>query len=589
VRRLLAPVRTRLLLAAGLQAVSSAVGVVPLIAVAEAARILVSPPVDDDAVWLAVVISGAAAALSLGCAAAAVTLTHLGDTDLQLSVRRALADRLGRLPLGWFTTHGSGTTKKIVHDDVHAMHYLVAHTLLDVTTVVVVPLTTLAYLGTVDWRLALLCLGPLLAGIGLFTRAMAGIGDKMADYARAATEINNGVVEFVNGIAVVKTFGRARAAHQRFIRAADAFHTFFSRWVADTTAAATASQLVVAPPTVLMLLLGVGTALVVSGYCAAADLIPFAVLGPGVAGPVSTIGTRLQALRTGGTAAGSVAALLDTPPLPTPSRPAAPDGAAVHFHAVSFSYDGTTEVLSDITLGLSPGTVTALVGRSGAGKSTLAALVPRFFEVTAGSITVGGVDIRDIDPRTLYRTVGFVFQDTGLLRATVAENIALGRPDASRGQIEEAARTAQIHDRIMREPRGYDTVVGTDTSLSGGEAQRIAIARALLADTPVLILDEATAFADPGAEAAIQQALSAAAAGRTLLVIAHRLASIQRADQIVVLAGGRIAEQGHHDALLALGGHYARMWDAHRAAPPGPSATASSLSHREPTHRETAS
>ncbi len=565
-RRLLAPLRARLAVAVALQAVSSAVGVVPLIAVAETARMLLESPVDDGRVWRAVVVCGAAAPIGLLTGAAAVTLTHLGDAALQLSLRRALADRLGRLPLGWFSIRGSGTVKKAVHDDVHAMHYLVAHTLLDVTTVVVVPVTALAYLLSVDWRLALLCLVPLLAGIWLFARAMAGVGPKMVDYARAATEINSGVVEFVDGIAVIKTFGRARVAHERFVRAADAFHSFFSRWVADTTAATTASQLVVAPPVVVLLLLAAGTALVTSDRLAAPDLVAFALLGPGVAGAVSGIGTRLQALRTGGTAAVAVTTVLDTPAQSVPPGPLAPDGVQVALRGVSFSYDGTRPVLRGIDLELAPGTVTALVGRSGAGKSTLARLVPRFLDAADGSITLGGVDVRDIDPRTFYRTVGFVFQDVGLLRMSVAENIALGRPEATRERIESAARAARIHDRIVAEPRGYDTVVGTDVEFSGGEAQRIAIARALLADPPILVLDEATAYADPHAEAAIQKALSAVAAGRTLLVIAHRLASVVDADQIIVLADGQVAERGRHHELLALGGRYARMWDAQHAA-----------------------
>lgn len=563
---LLAPLRSLLVVAVALQAVSSVAAVVSLIAVAEAAQALLAAGRDEDQVWLWVAVCGTTAPVSLLTASAAVTLTHVGDARLQLRLRRALADRLGRVPLGWFSRRGSGEVKKVVHDDVHAMHYLVAHTLLDVTAVVVVPVTALVYLIVVDWRLGLLSVVPLAAGSWLFVRAMAEAGTKMGDYGRAATEINNAVVEFVDGIAVVKTFGRARSAYERFGRAADAFHDFFSRWVAATTAVTTASQIVVAPPVVLLLVLGPGIALVVHGGMPAPEIIPFALLAPGVAGAVSNIGTRLQALRTGGVAAASVAGMLGTPPLPVSDSPRMTEGATVELRGVSFTYEGGPSVLDGIDLVLAPGTVTALVGPSGAGKSTLARLVPRFFDVTSGAVTVGGADVRELDPGTLYGLVGFVFQDVGLLRASVADNIALARPDAPREAVVEAARAAQIHDRVVREPAGYDAVVGHDVTFSLGEQQRIAIARALLADAPVLVLDEATAYTDPHAEDAVQRALSAAAAGRTLLVIAHRLASVREADQIIVLEQGRIVQRGRHTELLREDGRYRRMWAAQHSA-----------------------
>jgi ATP-binding cassette subfamily B protein IrtA len=233
---------------------------------------------------------------------------------------------------------------------------------------------------------------------------------------------------------------------------------------------------------------------------------------------------------------------------------------------VSFSYDGQRTVLNDVALTLAPGTITALVGRSGSGKSTLATLVPRFHDVTDGAVRVGGVDVREIDPAVLYRHVGFVLQDVQLLGISVADNIRLGRPDASDDDIVGAAKAAYIHHRITALPHGYDSVVGDDAHFSGGEAQRVSIARALLADTPILVLDEATAFADPDSEAQLQAALSHLIVGRTVLVIAHRLGSIVGADNIVVLNDGRVAEQGRHDELLARGGQYARMWAGYTAA-----------------------
>jgi ATP-binding cassette subfamily B protein/ATP-binding cassette subfamily B protein IrtA len=238
----------------------------------------------------------------------------------------------------------------------------------------------------------------------------------------------------------------------------------------------------------------------------------------------------------------------------------------VRFESVAFGYRDDHQVLRDIDLELRPGTLTALVGPSGSGKSTLAKLLPRFYDVDAGRITIGGRDIRDIPAAELYRTVGFVFQDVRLIRGSVRDNLLLARPDADSATLEAAARAAQIHERIIALPRGYDSEIGVDASLSGGEAQRLSIARALLADTPVLVLDEATAFADPESEAAVQDALARLVAGRTVLVIAHRLHTITGVDRIVVLENGTLVEQGDHARLSTAGGTYQRLWEINEAA-----------------------
>ncbi|MER7837609.1 ABC transporter ATP-binding protein [Streptomyces sp. NPDC096040] len=572
-RGLLEPVRGPLALAVGLQAVAALAGVVPFIAVSRIAnRLTAGSRAGGDGLWPLVTLACAAGLLALVCGTAAGAVGHLADNDLQLTLRRRLARHVGRLPLGWITTKGSGEVKQAVQDDVRALHTLVAHTLLDVVAVLTAPVLALVYLFTVDWRLALISVLPLALGVFLFSRAMSGAAAQMAEFGAALGRISSAAVEFAGGIAVLKTFGRGRKAHERFLNATEGFADFFSRWVRATVVTSTAAVLVVSPAVVLLLLSVVGAVFVTNGLITGAQFVPFLLLGPAVAAPMGVVGPRIQQIRAGQAAAVRISALLDTAVLPESTTPAVPDGHDVSLRGVSFSYDdGRTDALSGIDLDLPPGTVTALVGPSGSGKSTLASLLLRFHDVTTGTVTVGGVDVRDVPAAELYRRVGFVLQDVRLLRASVADNIRLGRPEATDDEVERCARAARIHDRVTALPDGYATEVGTGVTLSGGEAQRLSIARALLADAPVLVLDEATAYADPNSEALIQDALSALASNRTLLVIAHRLATIRTADRIVALDGGRITEQGRHDDLLAADGLYARLWEAQQEALPVPS------------------
>ncbi|MFC3891226.1 ABC transporter ATP-binding protein [Lentzea rhizosphaerae] len=558
---LLRPVRGRLFLGICCQALAAVAGVAPFIAVAEVGRVLLS----GGPWWQHVMLGALALPVRVALLTAATTLTHLADNDLQLHLRRRLAAHLGRLPLGWFSGRGSGAVKRAVHDDVGALHHLVAHSLLDLVTAVVVPVVATLYLFTIDPLMTLITLLPLGAGLLLHARAMRDVTARMAEYHQATQRLDNAVVEFVHGITVVKAFGQTGKAHKRFSDAAREYGAFVTGWAEQVTPSLTRSQLAQAPLVALLVVLTAGTTLIGTGLLTTVDLIPFVVLGIGLSAPALAISYSVQDVRAGRAALGRIEELLATPPLPEPAHaPELPFGPArVELDSVRFGYDDETEVLHGIDVVLEPGTVTALVGPSGSGKSTLAALVARFHDVTAGAVRINGVDLRNLPGAELYRWVGFVLQDVRLLRTTVLDNIRLARPDADLDEVVRVARAARIHDRITELSDGYLTVLGDDVRLSGGEAQRVSIARALLADTPVLVLDEATAFADAESEAAIQDAISELARGRTVLVIAHRLSTVVDADQIVVLDEGVVVEKGRHDELVAAGGRYAALWAVH--------------------------
>jgi ATP-binding cassette subfamily B protein IrtA len=561
---LLGPVRSRLALALLMQAVASVAGLVPFACVAEIAReLLAGGPADTGRVWAVVWVAVGALGARILLAGGALAVTHFADNDLQLHVRRRMARHLGAVPLGWFTDRNSGQVKKAVQDDVTTMHHLVAHASVELTAALVTPLAALAYLFWVDWRLALVTLVPVPLFLLTYGAMMRGMGEQISQWDTRMGRVSAAAVEFIKGIQVVKAFGQARRAHRRLLAEIDDYADFFSAWVRPMLKAAAIGQFIIAPPTMLLVILAGGVWFVASGWVEPVDVLPFALLGVGLTAPYATLEYGSLQLKTAATAAERGTSLLATPRLAEPAAPRRPDGHRVDLDRVGFSYDGRTRVLRGVSATLEPGTVTALVGPSGSGKSTLAKLLPRFWDVTEGAIRIGGVDVRDIGSDELYRHVGFVFQDVHLLRTGVRDNIRLGRPDATDAAVEQAARAAQGHQRITELPRGYDSVVHQGTALSGGEAQRISIARALLADAPILVLDEATAFADPESEALIQDALSELVAGRTLLVIAHRLGTITHADQILVLGDGEVVERGRHPDLLRNRGLYARMWAAH--------------------------
>ncbi|SPT49982.1 ABC transporter ATP-binding protein [Actinomadura madurae] len=551
-----------------LQVIGAVAGLAPLLAVVELGRALLAPgPVDHGHVRLVVAAGAAGLLVRLLFTAASSGIGHLLDGRVQLAFRRLLAARLGQAPIGWFSRRRTGELAKVVGEDVAAVHPFIAHTPGELISAFAVPLVALAYLFTVDWRLTLITLIPVALAVALVPLMMTPSRlREQREFDAAMAGIANSVVEFVQGIAVVKAFGGGRRAHDRFLAAVDGFVDSFFRMVRALAGIAAGMQVALSPPFVLLVVLIGGTARITSGAMAPADLLPFLLLGLGLTAPVEALGHGFDDMQTARRAVGRIRDVLAVDPLPEPAHPAVPRGHRVELRDVRFGYDADHEVLRGIDLVLEPGTVTALVGPSGGGKSTLVQLLPRFFDPTCGSVVLGGADLREIAGRDLYRTVSFVFQDVRLLRATVADNIALAVPHAGLDAVVRAARLAGVHDRILELPRGYDTVIGEEAGLSGGEAQRISIARALLADTPVLVLDEATAFADPQTERALRRALASLGDDRTILVIAHRPETVAGADTVVLLEDGVIVERGAPAELLARDGRFAAFWRDRRSA-----------------------
>ncbi|MFV0428414.1 MAG: ABC transporter ATP-binding protein, partial [Arachnia sp.] len=560
---LMAPARPTIVVAVVLQVLGSVATIAPYVAIAELSKaFLTGGPVDASRVWWiagAVIVALMARTLLGGTALA---ITHFADARLQGIIRTRIVQQLGRVPLGWFTQNSSGLIRKATQNDIGDIHYLVAHGAVETTAAITVPLAGLAYLLVLDWRLALVGIATLPLYLIAYALMASGMTAKMLEMNQGIARISATIVEFVSGISVVKTFGQAGRAHAAYRKAAIQFGDAYGAWVRPMLRTDALATIPISASFVLLVNLAVGAWFVASGWVSVVDLVTAALVAMTLPAAIMTVSFSMQSRREAAAAAKRITDLLATPTLPEPEHPRVPESAEVQLDQVGFSYDGEHRVLDDVRLTLPVGTVTALVGPSGSGKSTLATLVARLHDVDEGAITIGGADVRQIATGELYRRVGFVLQDVQLLQASIADNIRLARPDATLEQVREAARLAQIDERILALPRGYDSVVGEDALLSGGEAQRVSIARALLADPPILILDEATAFADPESEAQIQTALAHLVGGRTLLVIAHRLGSIVSADQIVVLDHGRIAETGTHDQLLAHGDVYARMWAA---------------------------
>jgi ATP-binding cassette subfamily B protein len=458
--------------------------------------------------------------------------------------------------------------KKIVQGDVRGMHAAIADSPSMLGAAVGGMVAALLAIGVIEWRLLLVVL--VILPIFLITMGMS-MRDYKAEreaYDRSLEAIDAASVEYVQGMQEVRTFDGGSESFSRFAVRIDAFTTRLRAWNDRTKGSALATRVLIAPLPVTVLVAIGGYAMAAAGWIDPMAVVVVLLLASLPVDAFSPLMFMTDHNMKAMAAALRITQVLDLPVLPEAIHPKRPADGAVELEGVSFSYDADrAPALQDVSIAIPAGTVCALVGASGSGKSTVARLVPRFFDVDEGCVRVGGVDVRRIASDELLRQIALVFQDPFLLHASIRDNLTLGLPEATDEQIERACRAARIHDEILALPAGYDTVVGErGASLSGGQRQRVTVARALLSDAQVVILDEATAFADPENEAAIQDAVAELTRGRTVIVIAHRLSTIVDADQIVVLDRGRVVETGTHPELAGAGGRYARLWERHLRA-----------------------
>lgn len=480
----------------------------------------------------------------------ALLLTHVADMKLRHILRRTIVDRMSKAPLAFFTEQSSGLTRKLIQDDTKTVHIAVAHGPVELVAAVVAPLSLFAFLIYIDWRLALLGIATIPIYLLLYAGAMKDMNAKGAAMTSLLGKVSSAMVELVSGINVVKAFGKTGRAHENYEQACKNYTAAYIGWSLPFVSISSLAYVWASIPVIVLVNLGGGALMMNAGLVDLAQVLCATLIALVLPGAFVTVTTMAWNYQMAGSSAIAICEVMDTPPLPQVKGPGKePQGHDIELKNVSYSY-GDTKALDGVSLRMNEGTVTALLGPSGSGKSTLASLVARFGDPDVGTVRIGGVDLREMTEEKLYQTVAFVLQDAMLLRTSIRDNISLARPGSSLESIREAARRADIDDFIMGLPKQYDTVIGDDVDLSGGEQQRVAIARALLADRPILILDEATAFADPDSEAEIQRALQKLVKGRTVLVIAHRPSAIRGADKIVVLEKGKIRAEGRHEEII---------------------------------------
>lgn len=500
---------------------------------------------------------------------AALMCSHVAAFRVAGNMRKRAMRHIGALPVGFMNSLGSGRVRRIVNESSGATETYLAHQLPDMVGAFATPVGMIVLLFVFDWRLGLLSLIPTVLGFIIMSK-MTGkdMARKMKEYQSALENMNNEAVEYVRGVPVVKTFGQTVFSFKRFKGSIDSYHT----WVVAYTkslmwpmvAFTTAINCVFVP-------------LIIAGLCFTAggvdgafllNLIFYIIFTPIISVTLMKVMFMSENNMIVSDALQRIDGILAIKPLPEPSAPQTPKDNSVTFENVTFAYEGADRnAIDGITLDVKAGETVALVGPSGGGKTTAAGLVARFWDTASGAVKVGGVNVKDIDRQTLNDTVAYVFQDSKLLKTSIFENVRMGRPSAMREEVLAALHNAQCDDILNKFPHGVDTVIGSKgVYLSGGEQQRIAIARVMLKNAPVLVLDEATAFADPENEAAVQRAFERLANGRTVIMIAHRLTTVQNADKIYVLKDGKIAEEGTHAWLMEQNGLYHDMYDEYRTS-----------------------
>ena len=557
-----------------LSAVSALVALVPFVYIWKILRdVLNAAPDYAQAVniphygWMAVLFAVLAYLIYI----AALMCSHLSAFRVATNLRLEVSEHLATLPLGFTETFGSGKLRKIIHESTGAAETFLAHQLPDKYNAMATPiglLVLLLLLLVFDWRLGLLSLVPVALGFVIMS-AMTGrrMADKMRQYGNALESMSNEAVEYVRGIPVVKTFGQSVFSFKKFKATIDEYE----KWVIAYT-----KELRMPMMLYTAAINGVFAFLIVGGLLFTRNgvtsefllnLLFYIIITPVISLTLTRIMYMSENELVVADALARVDSVLDAEPVPENDHPRHPKDASVSLKDVHFSYDGKTDVIKGVSLEIQPGQTVAFVGPSGGGKSTLANLVCRFFDVQSGSVRVGGADVRDIPKEELMDTISFVFQNSRLLKGSILDNVRLGRPQATEAEVLAALKAAQCMDIVEKFPAGIHTVIGTKgVYLSGGEQQRIAIARAMLKNAPILILDEATAFADPDNEAKVQAAFAQLAKGKTVLMIAHRLSTVANADCIYVVQDGQIAESGTKDELCAQNGLFARMWQEYQAS-----------------------
>ena len=559
-RELLAPVQLALRVGQVMAVISAILRVFPFVALVGIGNELLtslgngaSPNQSVIMFWVQVLIGtfcGGLFAYFVG-----LLVTHIADNRLSASIQQKIIHFLGQAPLTWFSDNTSGHVRKVLQDDVKNLHMLVAHRPVDSLIATLMPIFCAGYTFTIDLRLGVLVIVTVPIYIIAYAVMMRGMSDKSLELDAKLDQVSSAMVEFVKGIQVVKTFGITGKAHRKYAHSANEACDYMEEWNRPMVHAASLTAALTSTPLIVLLFGIVGPCFVSKHWVSPVEVVAGCLIAIALPSSINLV-TQLA-----GAAAKRILDLRRVQPLSCPDRSLhLPQDASIEFKNVSLSY-GHTLALDNISLRCAPGTVTALMGPSGAGKTTLAKLAARFLDPDTGTVLIGGVNLKDLSRTDLYRHLGFVLQDAQLLRASIRDNISIGRHDADETEIINAARQAQIHDEIMALPKGYDSVVGEDLKLSGGQAQRIAIARTLLLDAPILILDEAAAMVDPECEAQIQKAINHLMAGRTVLVIDHRPDSVKNVNQIVLLNQGELVACGNHQKLQNIQ-LYRRLWSA---------------------------